>query len=66
MPMQPMTIEIRLVRRGGRERATELVYMVEPEVVPAPGLNLTAPQKTKLAMRLQELALLLDENDSVL
>jgi hypothetical protein len=69
MPLN--TIKLLIVMRaqtpGGNQREINLTYDVPPEEpTPVAGLNLTAPQKAKLADRLQQMGLLLDENDTTL
>jgi hypothetical protein len=61
-----MLIVLRAQTPGGQNREVNVTYDVPPEGTPQAGLNLSAAQKTKLEARLQQMALILDENDTVL
>jgi len=68
MPLNDVKLIIVLKAQtpGGKQREVFLAYNVPPEAAPAPGLNLSAAQNTKLAARLQQMGLILDENDTAL
>lgn len=53
-------------RKPSGDKEVVLTYIVPKEEVPAPGLNLSLAQQTKLAQRLQQMSLVVDENDTVL
>lgn len=67
MPLQEtrITIVVRARKTSGDKEVT-LTYVVPAEAEPTPGLNLDSAQHTKLAARLQQMSLVLDENDTQL
>ena len=58
-----IVIIVRAQKASGNKDVT-LSYIVPPEAIPVPGLNLNQAQKDKLAQRLQQMSLVLDENDT--
>lgn len=65
MPLdQTRIVVIVKARKASGDKDVTLTYLVEPEATPAPGLNLSQGQQTKLCQRLQQMSLVLDENDT--